>query len=336
MRCSHLRALSFALVVLLLHATLPAAGHLLTTGQPTSRFTVEVGWGAKPLAKTPALNSWHDVSGGASGNPKHDDVYPPTQYDIVDAINARRRELPVPFVRLWWDASVEFDFNFSHPFSNFSGGNTTATAGRPPLRANPEQCCGGTTRAQPGCEPRRCTWDFRAMDVKVLNFMKSVVWPETTILQVTGNSLPAWWVRPGAANSSLRDPSGVTLGKYLARVLDWYQKGGFTDEDGVYHHSGHNLTFGYIEILNEWDANAHLAHPDWTSEPGILANIRRYISIYDGATRVIRRHHPRIKFLGACSGGVHPEHNSIYWRTFLNQSEHAPGTPVGNIDSSIF
>ena len=109
-----------------------------------------------------------------------------------------------------------------------------------------------------------------------------------------------------------------------------YQKGGFTDEQGVYHHSGHNLTFGYMEILNEWDANAHLASPDWVSASGIQANIRRYIGIYDGATRVIRRHHPRIKFLGACSGGVHPDHDSIYWRTFLNRSEHAPGTPVSS------
>ena len=136
-------------------------------------------------------------------------------------MNARRSELATPFVRLWWDSGVEFDFNFSDPgqFSNFSGGDPSATVGRPPLYANPEQCCAG--RAEPGCEPGRCTWDFRAMDVKVLNFMKSVAHPETSILQVTGNSLPSWWVNPGPANSSLRDPSGVTLGKYLARVLDW-------------------------------------------------------------------------------------------------------------------
>ena len=157
----------------------------------------------------------------AAQNPKHDDVYPPTRYDIVDEMNARRSELATPFVRLWWDSGVEFDFNFSDPgqFSNFSGGDPSATVGRPPLYANPEQCCAG--RAEPGCEPGRCTWDFRAMDVKVLNFMKSVAHPETSILQVTGNSLPSWWVNPGPANSSLRDPSGVTLGKYLARVLDW-------------------------------------------------------------------------------------------------------------------
>ena len=205
-------------------AALLAAVLLLLSGGPAAQaagFTALVGWGSRPLATSPAINSWHDVSGGASGNPKHDDVYPPTRYDIVDEMNARRSELATPFVRLWWDSGVEFDFNFSDPgqFSNFSGGDPSATVGRPPLYANPEQCCAG--RAEPGCEPGRCTWDFRAMDVKVLNFMKSVAHPETSILQVTGNSLPSWWVNPGPANSSLRDPSGVTLGKYLARVLDW-------------------------------------------------------------------------------------------------------------------
>ena len=67
-----------------------------------------------------------------------------------------------------------------------------------------------------------------------------------------------------------------------------------TEIHGVHVKKGKEL-FMTSYALNEWDANAHLASPDWVSASGIQANIRRYIGIYDGATRVIRRHHPRIK-----------------------------------------
>ena len=51
-------------------------------------YMVRVRWGEPPLAVTPIVNSWHDTPQGAQGNPHHDSVYPPTSYDIVDAINS--------------------------------------------------------------------------------------------------------------------------------------------------------------------------------------------------------------------------------------------------------
>ena len=47
-----------------------AAVLLLLSGGPAAQaagLTALVGWGSRPLATSPALNSWHDVSGGASG-----------------------------------------------------------------------------------------------------------------------------------------------------------------------------------------------------------------------------------------------------------------------------
>ena len=43
----------------------------------TPPVVVDVAWGV-PVARTPIINTWHDTSGGAQGNPNHDSVYPPT------------------------------------------------------------------------------------------------------------------------------------------------------------------------------------------------------------------------------------------------------------------
>ena len=68
---------------------------------------MSVGWESAPVAVSPAINAWHDTPLGASGNPQHDSVYPPTSYDIVEAMNKRRSELPAPHVRLWSDTQCE-------------------------------------------------------------------------------------------------------------------------------------------------------------------------------------------------------------------------------------
>lgn len=76
--------------------------------------------------------------------------------------------------------------------------------------------------------------DFRALDIQVKHLLGSVAFPQTSILQLTGNSPPWWFWAPGRPRADFADPSGVGEGRYFSRVLDWYQKGGFTDELGVY------------------------------------------------------------------------------------------------------
>eukprot|EP01048_Picozoa_sp_COSAG05_P027724 COSAG05_NODE_8232_length_724_cov_0.734400_1_plen_181_part_10 len=75
-----------------------------------SVFKVTVGWDEPPLAVSPAINAWHDTPLGASGNPLHDDVYPPSTYDIVESMDSARRQLRAPFVRLWSDTSYVYDW----------------------------------------------------------------------------------------------------------------------------------------------------------------------------------------------------------------------------------
>ena len=248
-----------------------------------------VDWCAKPLARTAAVHSLHDVSAGATGNPWHDSIYPPSVYDIVDEINLRRTELGAPLDRLWWAAGVQWDW--------------PANSSTPTLHADPEP-------TPPNFTSHRAHWDLRALDVKVLNLQKSVAFPDTTILQLQG---PQAYL--------LADPTGVRLGEHFSRVLDWYSRGGFTDEFGRYHHSGYNISFGYLEVLNEIDINPHFAYG------GPLNATRRYIKLFDGVATVVKQRHPSIKFVGNCLSGRGDGDNGIVWRTFLNRSEHAAGVP---------
>ena len=59
-----------------------------------------------------------------------------------------------------------------------------------------------------------------------------------------------WNYTPG---TELRDPSGKELGDYYARLVNWYVNGGFTDELGQRHESGHRFKIAYWEVLNEPD-----------------------------------------------------------------------------------
>lgn len=241
-------------------------------------------------AVTVASASWHDVAAGADGNPRHDHVFPPSEYDIVDELAARRRELATLWPRLFFSSSAILDWP-----------NSTRQVVWCP---------------KPGNGSR---WDFTAMDIKVLAVQTNVKFPETTILMVHG--LPPWACADRTcanATAGLADPSGQQLGEYYSRILSWYSNGGFVDQ-GVHYQSGYNISFGYLEVLNEIDINPHIYS---SSDP--IVNARRYVAIYDGVTRSVRRDHPRMKFIGSCFSGPGL---AAHWAYFLDRSKHAPGTP---------
>ena len=147
-----------------------------------------------------------------------------------------------------------------------------------------------------------------ANSIQVASLQASTAFPETNILQITGNVPPWWFWAPGADHKEFADPTGVNVGLYFSRILSWYSKGGMTDELGTYHHSGHNYTFGYLEVLNEMD---YIAGP-------------KYIKWYDGVVTTVRKAHPKIKFIGNCHAG---QGTPTMWEQFLNRSEHADDAP---------
>jgi hypothetical protein len=71
-------------------------------------------------------------------------------------------------------------------------------------------------------------------------------------------SLPYYGYNTGTAPAS----NLTALGAYYARVAQWYMRGGFTDELGVPHVSGHALPITHWEIGNEVDYE-HGHTPRW-------------------------------------------------------------------------
>ena len=130
--------------------------YLVATASAAPPTTVSVAWDEPPLAVSPAINSWHDTPLGASGNPHHDgptSPYPPSEWDIVDALNAGRAALASPHVRLWSDTQYVYDWP-SSPRTTVVGPaalppNTTATCAVlfPACACCPRadcDCCAGT------------------------------------------------------------------------------------------------------------------------------------------------------------------------------------------------
>ena len=112
----------------------------------------------------------------------------------------------------------------------------------------------------------KTSWDFSLIDPMTLDFFNatkghSIILNFSTIPQwmfKTDNmvSYPAdpnevGWSYGGG--SEFRDTTLKELTDYYVRLISWYSKGGFTDELGVYHKSGHHYDIPYWEVLNEPD-----------------------------------------------------------------------------------
>ncbi|XP_044714782.1 uncharacterized protein HRG_11817 [Hirsutella rhossiliensis] len=85
--------------------------------------------------------------------------------------------------------------------------------------------------------------------------------------------------------TQLRDPSMTEIADYYRRIVNWYVNGGFTDECGTYHYSGHHWPIELWEVLNE----PELEH-QFTPE--------LYNKFYDAITAAIREVAPKIRFVG--------------------------------------
>ena len=111
----------------------------------------------------------------------------------------------------------------------------------------------------------------------------------------------------------LRDSSLRELRDYFARVVSWYTKGGFTDEYGLWHESGHHFKFDVWEVLNEPDFAHHLSP-------------QLYVRAYDAIVEALRKLDPQMRFAGPALGapGIHAE----FFEYFLDPKNHQPGIPV--------
>lgn len=180
----------------------------------------------------------------------------------------------------------------------------------------------------------KTSWDFTYIDPVTKDFLAATEGHSTII---NFSTIPAWMFKtdqpvkyPEDPNqvfwkytqgTELRDPTGKELGDYYGRLVSWFTKGGFTDENGKRHESGYHYTFPYWEVLNEIDFEHNTTPEDYTL---------RYDAIVEG----IRKVSPNTKFMGLALAA--PSNNPKYFEYFLNPKNHRPGIPLDFISFHFY
>ena len=182
----------------------------------------------------------------------------------------------------------------------------------------------------------KTSWDFSHIDPTLDDFMKAT---EGHSVVLNFSTIPAWMWKtdkpvtfPADPNqvfwdytqgTELRDPSMKEISEYFARLLSWYTKGGFTDEFGKLHESGHHYKVAYWEVLNEIEFEHH-----WSPE--------MYTRFYDSVTAAMRRVDPDIKFMALALAQPSVGSGPDLVEYFLNPANHAPNTPIDFITYHLY
>lgn len=175
-------------------------------------------------------------------------------------------------------------------------------------------------------------WDFQYMDPLVEDFAAaseghSPVWSFSTIPQWMF-ATPTPVVYPENPNQviwnysqgrELRDLQ--ELADYYGRLASWYTQGGFTDESGKFHSSGHHFDMRYWEIFNEIDSE-HEPTP------------QQYTERYDAVVESVRKVVPEMKFVGLSLS--YPEGGAHMFEYFLDPKNHKPGIPLDAISFHVY
>ena len=181
----------------------------------------------------------------------------------------------------------------------------------------------------------KTSWDFSLIDPMTEDFMRAM---EGRPVMMDFSTIPAWMFvtdKPvpyeqdpdklvrgyGTQGTELRDASLKELGDYYARLLQWYTKGGFTDEYGKRHVSNHRYDFAMWEVFNEPEIE-HRMTPE------------QYTQRYDAVVTAMRRVQPRMKFVGMSL--AYPGKSPEFFEHFLNPKNHRPGVPVDMISYHFY
>ena len=178
----------------------------------------------------------------------------------------------------------------------------------------------------------KTSWDFSLIDPMtedfmnataghpvILNFSTIPEWmfkTEKPVPYPADPDQPTWDYEQG---SEFRDPTLKEVADYYVRLVSWYTLGGFTDEYGQRHESGHHYKIEHWEVLNE------LEH-DMTPET--------YTRFYDAVVAAIRKVQPQMKFVALAL--ALPANDFQYIEYFLNPKNHKPGTPLDMISYHFY
>jgi len=180
----------------------------------------------------------------------------------------------------------------------------------------------------------RTYWDFSLIDPMTIDFLNAT---EGHPVIVNFSTIPAWMFKTPAPvdypddpdqpvwkytqGTELRDPTMRELGDYYARLVSWYTLGGFTDELGKRHESGHRFKIDCWEVFNEVDFEHNMTPEQYTER-------------YDAVVTAIRKVAPRMKFVGLAL--AIPGRNPRMFEYFLNPKNHQPGIPLDMISYHFY
>lgn len=175
-------------------------------------------------------------------------------------------------------------------------------------------------------------WDFQYMDPIVEDFLKAsdghpAVWsfstaPEwlyTTAQPVVYPDDPNQVFWNYSQGSDVKDVKA--LADYYARLAAWYTQGGFTDELGKFHSSGHHYDIRYWEVFNEID---------WEHE----STPEQYVERYDAIVEAVRKVAPQMKFVGPALSDA--PRGARMFEYFLDPKNHKPGIPLDYISFHVY
>lgn len=170
------------------------------------------------------------------------------------------------------------------------------------------------------------SWDFSRLDPYVEDFMRAA---EGRPVVANFATIPHWMFVGGdqleigadrdhihwdyEQGTQFRDESLDEVADYFSRIASWYIAGGFVDEHGVRHESGHRYRFAHWEVLCEPDLNRRMTPETYTR-------------LYDAVVARLRTLDPEMKFVGLSLSHVH--HDPEYFWHFLDPANHAPGIPL--------
>jgi hypothetical protein len=181
----------------------------------------------------------------------------------------------------------------------------------------------------------KTSWDFSLIDPMTEDFMDAAA-GHSVIMNFS--VIPQWMFKtpqpvpyPADPNqvtwdyqqgTEFRDPSLQELADYYARLVGWYTQGGFTDENGRRHASGHHYKIDTWEVLNEIESRSeHQMSPE------------TYTRVYDAIAGAILKVAPHMKFVGLALGSTSlPD----YFEYFLNHRNHKPGIPLNMISYHFY
>ncbi|MCW3089924.1 MAG: hypothetical protein JWP81_993 [Ferruginibacter sp.] len=175
---------------------------------------------------------------------------------------------------------------------------------------------------------KKTSWDFSLIDPMTIDFMEAT---KGHPVMLNFSTIPSWLFKSDQAikypedpdkvfwnytqSSKLRDTTYEELAGYFGRLVSWYTKGGFTDELGKYHSSGHSYKIPYWEVFNE---------PDLEHKP----TPEEYTKQYDAVVTAIQKVSPQTKFVGI---SLAHSNQPAFFEYFLNSRNHRPGIPLDMI-----